>query len=105
VKWCQKAAESAPHRSTERTVTWSASHRATLLRASGRGRLRGSGGQIDLRRAEHFSGEFHLRNACVTFHQGEGGVKTSYRSQFISLHIVAFRRAARRCLERPLLLL
>ena len=41
--------------------------------------------QIDLRHAEHFAGEFHLRNACVTFHQGEGGVKTAYRSQFISL--------------------
>lgn len=30
--------------------------------------------QIDLRRAEHFSfqvRQFHLRNACVTFHQGE----------------------------------
>ena len=41
--------------------------------------------KIDLRRAEHFSGEFHLRNACVTFHQGAVGVKSSYRSQFISL--------------------
>ena len=41
--------------------------------------------QIDFSRAEHFAGEFHLRNACVTFHRGEGGVKTSYRSQFISL--------------------
>lgn len=63
--------------------------------------------QIDLRRAPSTFQvrQFHLRNACVTFHQGEGGVKTSYRSQFISLHIVAFRRAARRCLERPLLLL
>jgi len=41
--------------------------------------------QIDLRHAEHFADTFQLHNACVAFHQSDNGVRSAYRSQFISL--------------------